>query len=452
MSKIILRRLRIKNVGLIADETVELNKPLICFYGEIRQGKTTLLNAVKWALGSPFPSDIIRHGQQEASATLEFEGGSVGRSWYRNEDGETTARPVQFIRNGVPVKRPMDEIRRFMNPFLLDQDHLRNMTEPERKAYFTELFALDTTDIDRELGNAVTRAQALRASIKAAGDIDATPVEKIDGAKIEAEMKRLSEEFHAVYSKALTEHRKSSDAVKAGNREAVEHNARYDSRKTERSNLNRRLEQLKRDVQSVENDISALDKWIDENPPKPLTAEPEAPDFNAEKGVLAKQLGDLQSKLSEAKASEVRYQQYQSSLQKLRTKQAEQKELDQIEDRQRELKKQKIAKLKSVSDSSGIVGLSFDESGEFTYDGTAAGMLSTSQLMKLSSELSALYPAGFGIELLDRGESLGKSIFGFIERAKKEEKTILASIVGEKPATIPDDVGVFVVENGKVKP
>jgi len=65
--------------------------------------------------------------------------------------------------------------------------------------------------------------------------------------------------------------------------------------------------------------------------------------------------------------------------------------------------------------------------------------------------LSALYPKGFGLELLDRGESLGKSIFQFVDRAKQENKTILATVVGERPAEVPAEVGVFVVEQGAVK-
>ena len=92
----------------------------------------------------------------------------------------------------------------------------------------------------------------------------------------------------------------------------------------------------------------------------------------------------------------------------------------------------------------------FDETGDFTYDGTQAGMLSTSQLMQLSSELSALYPEGLGVELLDGAESLGKSVFEFVNRAKAENKTILATIVGERPAKVPENIGVFVVEEGKV--
>src|SRR5208283_4244436 len=103
-------------------------------------------------------------------------------------------------------------------------------------------------------------------------------------------------------------------------------------------------------------------------------------------------------------------------------------------------------------DTCGIKGLSFDETGNFIYQGTTAGMISDSQIMRLSSELSALYPEGFGIDLIDRGESLGRSIFEFVDRAKEENKTILATIVGERPAKIPANVGVFVVEDGKLTP
>ena len=116
-----------------------------------------------------------------------------------------------------------------------------------------------------------------------------------------------------------------------------------------------------------------------------------------------------------------------------------------------DLKTEKAAKLAELAASSKIEGLGFDELGNFTYEGTQAGMLSTSQVMRLSSALSALYPPGFGLDLIDRGESLGKSIFDFVDKAKREDKTILATIVGERPAKVPENIGVFVVENGVVK-
>ena len=41
--------------------------------------------------------------------------------------------------------------------------------------------------------------------------------------------------------------------------------------------------------------------------------------------------------------------------------------------------------------------------------------------------------------------------FGFVKRAEEEKITILATIVGEKPANVPENIGVFVVEKGKIK-
>ena len=70
-----IKKLIITNVGKLAGEQeISVNKPLILFYGEIRQGKSTILNAVRWACGGKFPDDIISHGQVEASVTIEFEG------------------------------------------------------------------------------------------------------------------------------------------------------------------------------------------------------------------------------------------------------------------------------------------------------------------------------------------------------------------------------------------
>lgn len=69
-------KLIIRNIGKIAGETIiEINKPLILFYGEIKQGKTTILNSVRWVCGGEFPDDIITHGAKEGDIELHFDGG-----------------------------------------------------------------------------------------------------------------------------------------------------------------------------------------------------------------------------------------------------------------------------------------------------------------------------------------------------------------------------------------
>ena len=143
-------KLIIRNIGKIAESIIEINKPLLLFYGEIRQGKSTILNCVRWVCGGELPQDIIKHNEREGSIELHIEGGMIGRSFYRAKDESTKARPVVFVRNGKPVSSPVSEIKRFLNPFLLDQDLLRNKTELERKQYFIELFAVNTSELDAE--------------------------------------------------------------------------------------------------------------------------------------------------------------------------------------------------------------------------------------------------------------------------------------------------------------
>jgi hypothetical protein len=159
---------------------------------------------------------------------------------------------------------------------------------------------------------------------------------------------------------------------------------------------------------------------------------------------------ELEKQIQDAGATNVRAEQYQKNLARDAQRKADEKKLAELEARQKAIKLEKQSKLQSIEASCGIKGLKFDEDGNFIYDGTTAGMISDSQIMRLSSELSALYPDGFGLDLIDRAESLGKSIFEFVDKAKAEKKSILATIVGEKPAKVPADIGVFVVENGKI--
>src|SRR5208282_4348142 len=150
-----IKNLHVVNIGMIADETVEFNQPLILFYGAIRQGKSSFLNAVRWVFGGAFPSDIIRHGQTEASIQLTFENGYLKREFYYSEDKkEIKSRPLVLVLDGAKVPRPVDKLKAMLNPFLLDQDHLVRMTELDRKKYFAELFHTATPELDAEAARA----------------------------------------------------------------------------------------------------------------------------------------------------------------------------------------------------------------------------------------------------------------------------------------------------------
>jgi len=414
----------IKNIGKIAGEQViKIDKPLILFYGEIRQGKSTILNCVRWVCGGKFPQDIITHGAKEGSITLNIDGGMLGRSFYKSKDGETLARPVVFVRNGKPVSSPVTEIKRFLNPFLLDQDFLRNKTELERKQYFTELFAVDTTELDTELFNSQREAQQLRAKISGYGEIDLTPVEAVivDDLKTELNATALN------YNSACETVESKNDAIRNDNSTIQTALDRQETLKGEISELEKSLDSKKQELARIKPGTK-----------RELFAKPAKPDTSA-----------LEKKIQDAGAQNVLAKNYKAAKKRADDKKADEKNLSAMEKRQRDIKAEKQAKLKGISEKCGIDGLEFDEAGNFIYQGTTAGMISDSQIMTLSSALSALYPEGFGLDLIDRAESLGKSIFEFVDRAKAEKKTIMATIVGERPAKVDPEIGVWVVDDGK---
>jgi DNA repair ATPase RecN len=424
-----VKRLEIKNIGLIADTAIELNKPLMLFYGEIMQGKTTILNAVRWCFGGSFPDDIIRHGQKTASVLLTFDGGSITREWHKAKDGTVSSSPISFIRDGKPVKRPVDEIKRMLNPFLLDQDFLRKMTELERSRYFVELFGVDTSELDKQISASESEARDLRVRVKMYGDIDLKEVKSVEVAPLVSD---LNDQKRA-YQLQLNDSGQK-------NKEIRSHNQQVSKAGSDVDEYNLLIKDLMEKLTYAQNKREDALTWLKENPIREEIPFPTPPDTSA-----------LESKISEAAATNVRAEQYQKNLKRSKEKEADENKVGELESKQRDLKRAKVAKLAEISSSCKIKGLAFDETGNFVFEGTSAGMLSGSQIMRLSEELSNLYPKDLGIGLIDRAESLGKSVFLLIDRAKEEDKTILATVVGERPAEVPEEVGVWIVEKGEVK-
>ena len=97
-----INRILINNIGAIIDADIPMEKGLNIFFGQIKQGKTTILNSVRWACGGKYPSDIIRHGCEDAYIHLFFDDGStIRREFYMSRTSGVKDRPIQYIKEGV---------------------------------------------------------------------------------------------------------------------------------------------------------------------------------------------------------------------------------------------------------------------------------------------------------------------------------------------------------------
>jgi len=428
----------LRNLGLHEDSKICVNKPLVAFYGDIKQGKTTILNAVKLAFGGGFPSDIIKRGEEEASIFLSFENNTtITRSFYRNKQGDTTSRPISFVQEGRVVKNPVKQLQNLINPFILDNEFFMKKTPLERQKYLIELFGVDTSEEDAEIKTLESTCKAQRVEIKTFGEIDTTPVEKPDTEALYAKRN----EIQKVAAQAVEAHGKAMQARNAVQNEILKAKANAEDNYKSAKHVEEEILQLQAKIVELEakrDGFYAVYKSIEipELPP-----EPPAPNVPS--------TAEIDEKIANSKADELKYDLYQEALKKQEKKDLVQKQLQVNEGSLKEKRQEKLDKLIDLSEKTGIEGLEFKEGG-FMYKDVDDGMLSTSDILELSNGLAALYNDGLKLKLVDRGESLGKSINDLARHAEEDERTVLVTVVGDAPADIPSNIGVFLVEDGKV--
>jgi recombinational DNA repair ATPase RecF len=449
-----IKSLTISNIGLIKSETIKIDKPLILFYGDIKQGKTTILNCIRWAFGGTFPKDILTHGEEEGFIELQFENGLINRSFYIDKNGETVARNLKMIINNRPGK--VADLKRFLNPFLLNQNFLTEMNESERNKFIVELFQIETIELDSDLIKAEAKAQNLRATIKGYGSTQVQFVEKpniealnAELAKVESELKEQREAIEADNEKLRNEHTSKRTSLL---NEILDFNKEQENKalkiESSRAIYESIYQKAKDTIFEKCFDVGCAKRLIESlpkpEPLKPVHAELPFPTYCT---LDESELINIKAKLAEADIQQVKYLQYLKESVREDKKMRLTGELKELEGIVKRIRLEKSHKQEEIN---GIIeGLVYKDYGLW-YEDTSFEMLSTSQIMGLSSKLSALYPESLSLELIDRGESMGKSIMGLIDKATKEEKNILVTVVGEKPANVPENVGVFVVENGVI--
>ena len=460
-----IKELKIKNLRKISDATLEFNKPLICLYGEVEQGKTTFLDAIKILFSSGFPNDLIQHGKKDAEIILTLENGVISRSFYIDKNGETKGRALNAIVENKKLKA--SDLKKMFNPFQLNQDFLKEMTNLERKKFFIDLFNVDTSDIDVNILQKEQEAKNLRIEIRSFGEIDLTEIEKPNLQELQEKEQSEKERLNKI---VISNHAKNAKLKANWQIENDNHLKEIQIFNKKQSEILRKRKDTTTLALKItdaifdfnkftgtnlfENSEIALDEFIDNmdlpEEQKKLTQLPEPEYIDEKQGCDTSMLEKIQTQISDAKVNELKYNNYLQNVEKQKQKEQKQKELSSTENDIRELRKQKISKLSKYGKE--IKGLSFNQNGDLTFENTINDNLSTSQIVRLGSLLSKLYPNSLlDLELIDRGESLGKKIWEFIDKAEKEQKTILASIVGEKPAETPEKVGVFIVENGNLK-
>lgn len=482
-----ISKLEIKNIRLIEKADIEFNKSVIGFWGDIKQGKTTILFCIKILFGASVPAELIQHGKNEGSICLRLENGKISRSFYIDKNKKTKARPLSAVINNEKISA--DELKKMFNPFQFDESFLKTMNRAARDRFFVDLFDIDTTQLDHEINVCEKTASDTRKEIKACGN----PLQGVDEVKAPdfslLDLQKVNEEdklaeLLTVNIAANNEKKQTSETEyqknivlwqeneAAARKKVDDWNKLQNKRDTNIQNAQSELfkiqtanENLKKIFPDLEIRLyeNAIQEAIDEmkepeqrqtvKPTTPPTPEKlKLPDVNPNRD----RLNEILQKINDAKLQQKDFEIYNDKVDLQKQKEISQDYLSGVELALRNLRKDKIAKLAEYGKE--IDGLIFDENGSFKFKGITNGNLSDSDMIELGSLLSTLYPDSLiDAELLDRGESLGltgskaySKIEALIKLAEKQQKTKIVTIVGDVPAEVPEDIGVFVVENGKI--
>jgi len=430
-----LLKIEIKGIAKHADTTIVIDKPLTIIFGDVEQGKTTVLNVVRWGLGCIVPDKVVKEGCTEGDIFLTFDNATSHRSFYVNKEGSEVARPLEYIEGGRKINEPIKYLKTKINPFLLDNEYFMKMTATEQMRFFVALFGIDTSAENKTLTTYEELNKSLRSEIKGIGEIIPVVVAKPDLDALKAEKE--------VVDKA---NRETKEKFEKDQREVAE-------RTQIRMGASSTVEDYKAKTVRLEAEITAIRAQIAEielemhNKKQFLLAYPELP--AVEPPVYAP-TAEIDEKISNAKVDELKYNKWKEDVLRLKAKTDKEQELKDGEALVKETRAAKIAKLESFSDKTGIEELKFVEGG-YTYQGTAFDMLSTSARMDLSDKLSALFPSDFDIDLIDRAESLGrKNLINLGEIAAKGKRTIIATVVSDELSIDDANIGVFKVEDGNV--
>ena len=300
------------------------------------------------------------------------------------------------------------------------------------------MFKVDLSMLNKEEKDLKDKAASLNANIKAYGEIDIEEVkqgESIDG--LVAKKENINKE----YDEKVKANNKVNGNIQEHNNKIVFHKNKINDICEEILSKKKEIELLGQQIKHLEANMDDISKWLIDNPQKsPLPAIP-FPDHK-----------EIDEQIRKSITQDGLYAQYQERIKKYKDKQKEEESLKILNKKILNNRADKLKKLAEANKTCNIAGLIFNEEGQATFDGFSLDMISKSQEIRLSKELESLYPPGLGIELVDGAESLGfhigTNVQVFVDRAKSENKTILATVVSDSMAKLPDEVGVFIVKDG----
>lgn len=412
--------LTVENIKKIKAVTIRPHGGFVEITGRNGQGKSTVLDAIWWALKGKdnIQAAPIRNGEKSGKITLELQDYLVERTFRRNELGDDyTTKITVTTKDKARMSSPQAVLDGFTG--MLGFDPLAFMRQTPKEQYDTLRglcrLEVDVEELDRQYKELFAQRTEINRDVKVCQARlsnmqipDNAPTERVDVAVLVDKVNEINAANSAVQQKQRMRQTLLADNVRRGD---------------ETARLKARLAEIERETEQANGQIKAITEYLQGHKIQDASA-------YSEKIKQAEQINSIMD-LRDNRALEEKA---------LRTAQ---KTADDLTAQMQGLQERKRAAIESAK--LPVTGLEFGE-GELLLNGVPLAQLSAAEQLKLSMDIAMAENPKLRVILLKDASLLDAQSMDYIrQRAEAEGYQIWAERVASDGA-----VG-FVIEDGELK-
>ena len=412
--------LTVENIKKIKAVTIRPHGGFVEITGRNGQGKSTVLDAIWWALKGKdnIQAAPIRNGEKSGKITLELQDYLVERTFRRNELGDDyTTKITVTTKDKARMSSPQAVLDGFTG--MLGFDPLAFMRQTPKEQYDTLRglcrLEVDVEELDRKYKELFAQRTEINRDVKVCQARlsnmqipDNAPTERVDVAVLVDKVNEINAANSAVQQKQRMRQTLLADNVRRGD---------------ETARLKARLAEIDRETEQANGQIKAITEYLQGHKIQDASA-------YSEKIKQAEQINSIID-LRDNRALEEKA---------LRTAQ---KTADELTAQMQGLQERKRAAIESAK--LPVTGLEFGE-GELLLNGVPLAQLSAAEQLKLSMDIAMAENPKLRVILLKDASLLDAQSMEYIRtRAEAEGYQIWAERVASDGA-----VG-FVIEDGELK-
>lgn len=412
--------LTVENIKKIKAVTIRPHGGFVEITGRNGQGKSTVLDAIWWALKGKdnIQAAPIRNGEKSGKITLELQDYLVERTFRRNELGDDyTTKITVTTKDKARMSSPQAVLDGFTG--MLGFDPLAFMRQTPKEQYDTLRglcrLEVDVEELDRQYKELFAQRTEINRDVKVCQARlsnmqipDNAPTERVDVAVLVDKVNEINAANSAVQQKQRMRQTLLADNVR---------------RSDETARLKARLAEIERETEQANGQIKAITEYLQGHKIQDASG-------YSEKIKQAEQINSIMD-LRDNRALEEKA---------LRTAQ---KTADELTAQMQGLQERKRAVIESAK--LPVTGLEFGE-GELLLNGVPLAQLSAAEQLKLSMDIAMAENPKLRVILLKDASLLDAQSMDYIrQRAEAEGYQIWAERVASDGA-----VG-FVIEDGELK-